>query len=112
MRWEKGDTERAEDYTFFCGEDSKDHQLETGFLAHKRIISVVRRVEFIGDRMSYITLRGRWCNTIFLNVRAPCVDKSDEIKDSFYEELGRVFDQYSRHDMSMLLRDFSAKVSR
>jgi hypothetical protein len=53
---------------------------------HKRIISAVRKVEFVGDRMSYIILRGHWCNIIVLNVHAPCEDTSDDIKDSFYEE--------------------------
>jgi hypothetical protein len=68
VRWEKGVTERAEDYTFFCGQGNGDHQLGTGFFVHKRIVSAVRRVEFISDRMSYIILRGRWSNIIVLNV--------------------------------------------
>jgi hypothetical protein len=45
-------------------------------------------------------------------VHAPREDTSDDIKDSFYEELGRVFDQFSRCDMKILLDDFIAKVSR
>jgi hypothetical protein len=32
--------------------------------------------------------------------------------DSFYEELGRVFDQFPRYDMKILLGDFNAKVGR
>jgi hypothetical protein len=32
VRWEKGDTERADDYTFFYGQGNGDHQLGTGFL--------------------------------------------------------------------------------
>jgi hypothetical protein len=60
---------------------------------HRRIISAVRRVEFVSDRMSYIILRGHWCNIIVANVHAPCEDMSDDIKDNFYEELGRVFDR-------------------
>jgi hypothetical protein len=51
-------------------------------------------VEFISDRMSYTILRGRWCNIIVLNVHAPCEDKGDDVKDSFCEGLGRVFDQF------------------
>jgi hypothetical protein len=62
--------------------------------------------------MSYIILRGRWCNIIVLNVHAPCEGKGDDVKDSFYEELGRVFDQFPRYDTKILLGDFNAKVSR
>jgi hypothetical protein len=32
VRWEKGGTERAEDYTFFYAAGNEDHQLGTGFL--------------------------------------------------------------------------------
>jgi hypothetical protein len=60
VRWEKEGTERVEDYMFFYGMGNEDHQLGTGFFVHKRIISAVRRVEFVSDRMSYIILRGRW----------------------------------------------------
>jgi hypothetical protein len=45
-------------------------------------------------------------------VHAPCEDTSDDIKDSFYEELGHVFDQFPRYDMKILLGDFNAKVGR
>jgi hypothetical protein len=82
------------------------------FFVHNRIVSAVRRVKFISDRMSYIILRGRWCNVIVLNVNAPCEDKRNDEKDSFYEELGRVFDQFPRYDMKILLGDFNAKVGR
>jgi exonuclease III len=88
VRWEKGGTERAEDYTFFYGQGNRDYKLGTGFFIHKRIVSAVRRVEFISDRMSHIILRGRWCNIIVLNVHAPCEDKGDDEKDGFYEERG------------------------
>jgi hypothetical protein len=73
------------------GEDKEDHQLGTGFFVHKRIVSTVRTVQFISDMMSYIILRGRWCNIIVLSVHAPCEDKGGDVKDSFYVELGRVF---------------------
>jgi hypothetical protein len=45
-------------------------------------------------------------------VNAPCEDTSDDINDSFYEELGRVFDQFPRYDMKILLRDFNANVGK
>jgi hypothetical protein len=112
VRWEKGGTKRAEDYTFFYGQGNGDHQLGAGFFVHERIVSAVSRVEFVSDRMSYIILRGRSCNVIVLNVHAPCEDKGDDEKDSFYEELGRVFDQFPWYDTKILLGDFNEKVGR
>jgi hypothetical protein len=71
-------------------------------------ISAVKRVEFVNDRMSYITLRGRWFH-IILNVHAPTEDKTDDVKDSFYEELERLFDKFSKYHMKILLGDLNAK---
>ena len=75
-------TVRAGDYDFFYGKGNENHQLGTGFIVHRRIVSAVKRVEFVGDRLSYIVLRGCWRN-IVVNVHAPSEEKSDEAKDSF-----------------------------
>jgi hypothetical protein len=45
-------------------------------------------------------------------VHAPTEDKYDDIKDSFYEELEQVFEQFLRYHMKILLGDFNAKVGR
>jgi hypothetical protein len=45
-------------------------------------------------------------------VQAPSEDKSDDSKDSFYEELEQVFDHFPRYHMKILLGDFNAKVGR
>jgi hypothetical protein len=37
-------------------------------------------------------------NMIVLNVHAPSEDKSDDSKDSFYEELEQVFDHFPAQD--------------
>ena len=55
----------------------------TAFLVRQRIVLAVKRLELVSDRMSYIVLRGRWCNIIVLNVHASSEEKSDDTKDSF-----------------------------
>ena len=39
-------------------------------------------------------------------------EKSDESKDSFYEDLEQVFDHFQKYNTKMLLGDFNAKVER
>jgi len=79
---------------------------------YRRIVSAVKRVEFVSDRLSYIVLRGRWHNIIVVNVHAIREEKSYESKDSFYEELEQVFHHIPRYHMKMLLGDCNAKVGR
>jgi len=40
-----------------------------------RIVSAAKKIEFVSDRVSYIVLRGRWCNIIVLNMPAPSGEK-------------------------------------
>jgi hypothetical protein len=42
---------------------------------HKRIISALKRVEFVSDRMPCIILRGRRFHVFVLNVHVPTRDK-------------------------------------
>ena len=63
---------------FFNGKKGKEnHLLGTGFFVHHR------EEVFVIDRMSYIELRGRWCNVIVLNVHALTDEKSYDSKDRF-----------------------------
>jgi hypothetical protein len=66
--------------------------------------------------MSYIyiiiILRCCCCHIIVLNLHAQTKDKTDEVKDCFYEKLEHVFDKFPKYHMKSLLEDFNAKVDR
>jgi hypothetical protein len=66
VRWDKEGTVKAGDYSYFYGKGNENHQLGSGFFVYHRIVAAVKRVEFVSDRVSYIVLRGRWCNIIVL----------------------------------------------
>ena len=67
---------RAGDCISFYGKGNKNHQLGTDFFGCHRKVSAFKRVEFVSDRISYIVLRGCWCNIIVLNVYAPMIQKT------------------------------------
>jgi hypothetical protein len=54
---------------------------DTSNFMHKRIISAVKRAEFVSDRMSHIILAGCGCHIIVLNVNAPSEDEIHDVKD-------------------------------
>ena len=84
VRWDKGVTVSAGDYTFFYGKEKKIIW-EQDFFVHHSIVSAVKTVELVSDRVSYRVLRGCWYNIIVLNVHAPSEEKSEDSKDSFYD---------------------------
>jgi hypothetical protein len=58
VRWEGSGTAPAGEHTFFYEKEIENHEFRIGSFIHKRIVSAVKRVEFVSDRMSYIILRG------------------------------------------------------
>ena len=83
----------------------KQKSIGNRYFVHHRIVSAVKRVECVSGRVSYIVLRGRCYNIIVLNVHAPSEEKSDDSKDSVYEELEQVFDHFPKYHMKILLGD-------
>jgi hypothetical protein len=81
----------AGDYIFFYEKGNENHQLGKGFFVQHRIVSAVKRAEFVSDWMSHIELRGSWCNTTVFNGPAPTEEKCDDSKDSFYDKSEQVF---------------------
>jgi hypothetical protein len=72
----------------------------------KRIISAVKRVQFISDRKLCIGPGGHWCDIIVRNVHASVENKTND----FYEELEHLFDQFCKYYMKILLGDLNVKV--
>jgi exonuclease III len=73
VRWDKGGTEPAGEYTFSSGKGNENHELGTVFFL--QIILAVKKVESVSDRMSHITLRGRCseCSSYLKDIAENCI---------------------------------------
>jgi len=58
----RGHYESREFFFFSMEKEMKIINWEQDFFIHHRILSAVKTVECISDRMSYIVLRGCWFN--------------------------------------------------
>jgi hypothetical protein len=58
----------------FYGKENENYELGTALCVYRKIISAVKSIEFVSDRMSYVILRDRWCDIIVLNVNASTDD--------------------------------------
>ena len=54
-------------YTLFHGKGNVNHAAGTGFLVSNKIKSTVKEVNYISDRLSYLRMKGRWCDIIITN---------------------------------------------
>ena len=63
-------TVRAGIVIFSLKKERKSSLWNMIFFVHHRIVSEFERVVVVSVRVSYVMMRGRWCN-IVLNVHAP-----------------------------------------
>ncbi|PSN57217.1 hypothetical protein C0J52_05015 [Blattella germanica] len=103
VRWPGEGSQESGKFTLYYGGATKP-QFGTGFLVRRNILSAIRDIKFVSDRISYIILKGKRHDFIIVNEAS-----DDMIKDEFYEELEYVFDRLSRYHMKIVLGDFNAK---
>ncbi|CAH2104691.1 unnamed protein product [Euphydryas editha] len=108
--------EHGAGYTFFWkGLDaSKPRRSGVGFTIKNRLVKQLQECPIhISDRVT--TLRLHIDNDKYLNVigaYAPTLDKSDDIKDQFYEELAKCIESVGPGELILLLGDFNARDVR
>jgi hypothetical protein len=70
-------------YIFFYGKEAKIMNWNRIFFLHHRIVSAVKKVGFVSDRISYIVLKGRWYNIILVNLHAQAKRKVKSYNTDF-----------------------------
>lgn len=82
----------------------------TGFVIRQNLLEYVMEFKPINEYISYIRLRGKFYNNSLLSVYTPTEEKNDLTKDTFYDQLERVFVAIPKQNI--VLGDFNAKIGR
>ncbi|XP_063624759.1 uncharacterized protein LOC134796499 [Cydia splendana] len=108
--------EKGGGYTFFW-KGTAAHEPRRSGVGFAIKNEIAKRLEecpvYTSDRV--ISLRVHLQHNNFLNVisiYAPTLDKSDDIKDQFYEELTQALSKVKSREQILLLGDFNARVGR
>ena len=80
--------------------------------AQENISSNYKSYEPINERMMVVRLNARPKNVTLVQAYAPTATAEEEIAETFYEELKRVTKKIPKGDITMMMGDFTAKVSR
>jgi hypothetical protein len=80
---DKNCTKTAYGYKCCCVNGSLNLQIASGDIVRQGIISGIKRKDYVGGRISYIILRGCWCDIFVLNAHRP-LKKKGRNKIEFY----------------------------
>ena len=112
---EKGEiTEHGGGYTFYwSGRDSdKRREAGVGFAIKSSIVQKLSEHPIgINDRLMTLRLPlGNKKSATLISIYAPTMTNTDEIKDTFYEQLDALIAAIPKNDKLILLGDFNAIV--
>jgi len=111
VRWDGSGILKLQEMTIFYSGGEK-HERGVGFVIKNSILPNVVRFEPINDRICYVELKGKWYNILLINCYAPNEDKSEEIKNAFYEELDKIYDTLPTGKPKIILGYFNAKIGK
>lgn len=113
VRWPgEGNIKKDDKTIFYSGNRNGKYENGVGFVVNEPILPHVKTFQAISERICYIRLTGHIFDIVIINCYAPTEEKGEDIKESFYEELDRVWDLIPNYCVKIVLGDFNAKVGR
>jgi hypothetical protein len=96
----------------FLNSGGSNRMLGTGFVIHKRMKPSIVNFKTVSDRVCLLRIRGKYQKITFINFHAPSEEKDVEVKEAFYNELDRIYEEVPRYDIKIMLGDANAKIGR
>ncbi|XGW34020.1 hypothetical protein V3C99_018069 [Haemonchus contortus] len=112
VRWTGQGCMRSDRKTILFSGPEERHERGVGIVLSKRAAEALVGWRPLSERI--ITARSvtRHTRITVVQVYAPTEDTSEELKDSFYEQLQDIIDDIPRRDLKLIIGDFNAKLSQ
>ena len=112
-RWPGKGQINKKDYTlYYSGSKGKTGQAGTGFLLRKKMQKHIISYELHKERLCKVRIEGKYNNITLINAYAPTEDKTEEIKEQFYDDLQTMVDEVPKSDLTIILGDVNAKLGK
>jgi exonuclease III len=97
---------------YYSGTKEKTGQAGTGFLLTKKIQKYIINFDLHNDRLCKLRIKGKYNNITLINAYAPTEDKTEELKEQFYDDLQCIVDKVTKRDLIIILGDVNAKLGK
>jgi len=113
VRWPGNGQINKKVYLFYySGTKEKTGQAGTGFLLMKKIQKHIINFELHNERLCKLRVKGKYNNITLINAYAPTEDKTEEIREQFYDDLQYMVDKVRKSDLIIILGDANAKLGK
>ena len=83
--------------------ESKKHEFGWEFYVKGEFLKYVKGFKIISERICYLRLKAKWFSCTSIHVHAPTNEKTDQIKEEFYNLLQQNINQIANSDIKIIL---------
>ncbi|KAL6421248.1 hypothetical protein ACFW04_013663 [Cataglyphis niger] len=94
-------------YTLHYG-GSEIHNFDVGFINNKKILSMLKNIKFINERLGLLVVQGKWYQIVIISVPAPIEIKIIKLKTRKSNTIYQLPNDY----MKIVLGNFNAKIGK
>lgn len=112
-RWpDAGECTIQDHWVYYSGNNDPDHRNGVGIIINKNIKSALKSFIPVSDRIIMIKLHAFPMDINIIQIYAPTAEKEDIIVEEFYEQLETLIKQNKKHEITIVLGDFNAKIGQ
>jgi len=113
VRWlNSGSIQCGNSIILYSGLQIGRHDKGVGFVIEKAVMTQVKKIVPVNERICYIRITQKKLDLIILNCYAPTENADEDEKNNFYDTLEATFDALPKNCIRLIVGDLNAQVGR